>query len=176
MPVRFVIIGGGPGGNTAATVAASLGAEVTLIERDIIGGAAHLWDCIPSKAMVATGGELTELSRANSMGLQAEGRLDVPALRRRISGMEETLREGVTSLLESQGVRLVRGVGRLTGAYTVQAHTDEGDEEFEADAILLSTGSRPRVPEWTAVDGERILTTRQAYPPAEIPEHLVVIG
>jgi dihydrolipoamide dehydrogenase len=174
--VRFVIIGGGPGGNTAATVAASLGAEVTLIERDIIGGAAHLWDCIPSKAMVATGGELTELSRSNTMGLQAEGRLDVPALRKRISGMEETLREGVTSLLESQGVRLVRGVGRLTGAYTVTAHTDEGDEEFEADAILLSTGSRPRVPEWTAVDGEHILTTRQAYPPPEIPEHLVVIG
>ncbi|MDQ1512106.1 MAG: hypothetical protein QOG50_3950, partial [Actinomycetota bacterium] len=165
MPVRFVIIGGGPGGNTAATVAASLGAEVTLIERDIIGGAAHLWDCIPSKAMVATGGELTELSRSNTMGLQAEGRLDVPALRRRISGMEETLREGVTSLLESQGVRLVRGVGRLTGAYTVAAHTDDGDEVFEADAILLSTGSRPRVPEWTAVDGEHILTTRQAYPP-----------
>ena len=176
MPVRFVIIGGGPGGNTAATVAASLGAEVTLIERDIIGGAAHLWDCIPSKAMVATGGELTELSRANSMGLQAEGRLDVPALRRRISGMEETLREGVTSLLESQGVRLVRGVGRLTGAYTVAAKTDEGEEQFEADAILLATGSRPRVPEWTSVDGEHILTTRQAYPPPEIPEHLVVIG
>ena len=176
VPVRFVIIGGGPGGNTAATVAASLGAEVTLIERDIIGGAAHLWDCIPSKAMVATGGELTELSRSNTMGLQAEGRLDVPALRRRITGMEETLREGVTSLLESQGVRLVRGVGRLTGAYTVTAHTDEGDEEFEADAILLSTGSRPRVPEWTSVDGEHILTTRQAYPPPEIPEHLVVIG
>ncbi|MDQ1481566.1 MAG: hypothetical protein QOI44_2427 [Actinomycetota bacterium] len=174
--MRFVIIGGGPGGNTAATVAASLGADVTLIERDVIGGAAHLWDCIPSKAMVATGGELSELSRANTMGLQAEGRLDVPALRKRISGMEETLREGVTSLLESQGVRLVRGVGRLTGAYTVKARTDEGEEEFEADAILLSTGSRPRVPVWTTADGERILTTRQAYPPPEIPEHLVVVG
>src|SRR5258708_319624 len=176
MPVRFVIIGGGPGGNTAATVAASLGADVTLIERDVIGGAAHLWDCIPSKAMVATGGELSELGRSNTMGLQAEGRLDVPALRKRISGMEETLREGVTSLLESQGVRLVRGIGRLTGAYTVRAVTAEGEEEFEADAILLSTGSRPRVPEWTTVDGEHILTTRQAYPPPEIPEHLVVIG
>ena len=174
--MRFVIIGGGPGGNTAATVAASLGADVTLIERDIIGGAAHLWDCIPSKAMVATGGELSELGRANTMGLQAEGRLDVPALRQRISGMEETLREGVTSLLESQGVRLVRGVGRLDGAYTVKADTEAGVEEFEADAILLSTGSRPRVPDWTTVDGERILTTRQAYPPPEIPEHLVVIG
>ncbi len=171
-----MIIGGGPAGNTAATVAASLGAEVTLIERDIIGGAAHLWDCIPSKAMVATGGELSELSRSSTMGLEAEGHLDVPALRQRISGMEETLREGVTSLLESQGVRLVRGVGRLTGAYSVDAVTDEGEEDFEADAILLSSGSRPRVPEWTTIDGERILTTRQAYPPPEIPEHLVVIG
>ena len=119
--MRFVIIGGGPGGNTAATVAASLGAEVTLIERDIIGGAAHLWDCIPSKAMVATGGELAELARARTRWASAEGRLDVPALRQRIAGMEETLREGVTSLLESQGVRLVRGTGRLAGAYTVEA-------------------------------------------------------
>ena len=68
MAVRFVIIGGGPAGNTAATVAASLGAEVTMIERDIVGGAAHLWDCIPSKAMVATGNELTELAHAQDDG------------------------------------------------------------------------------------------------------------
>src|SRR5471032_2521534 len=173
---RLVIIGGGPAGNTAATVAASLGAEVTLIERDVIGGAAHLWDCIPSKAMVATGNELADLARANTMGLDASGRLDVPALRERIGGMEESLRAGVTGLLESQGVRLLRGTGRLVSAYVVEATTDDGVEELEADAILLSTGSRPRVPEWTTIDGERILTTRQAYPPPEIPEHLVVIG
>ncbi len=176
MPVRFVIIGGGPAGNTAATVAASLGAEVTLIERDIVGGAAHLWDCIPSKAMVATGNELADLQRATTMGLDVDGRLDVPALRTRIAAMEESLRAGVTSLLESQGVRLLRGTGRLIGAYTVEATTDEGVEQIEADAILLSTGSRPRMPEWAKVDGERILNTRQAYPPPEIPEHLVVIG
>ena len=58
MAIRFVIIGGGPAGNQAATHAARLGAEVTLIERDVIGGAAHLWDCIPSKAMIATGGAM----------------------------------------------------------------------------------------------------------------------
>ena len=176
MPVRFVIIGGGPGGNTAATVAASLGAEVTMIERDIIGGAAHLWDCIPSKAMVKTGNELTELKQAKAMGLDAAGQLNVEALRSRVSGMEDKLRDSVTGLLESQGVRLVRGTGRLTGSYSVAADTPEGTEEFEADAILLATGSRPRVPEWAPIDGERVLTTRQAYPPPEIPEHLVVIG
>jgi dihydrolipoamide dehydrogenase len=147
-----------------------------MIERDIVGGAAHLWDCIPSKAMVATGNELTELTHASTMGLQADGSLDVDALRQRISGMEATLRESVTGLLESQGVRMLRGTGRLTGAYTVEATTADGTEEIEADAILLATGSRPRIPEWTQIDGERILTTRQAYPPPEIPEHLVVIG
>src|SRR5436190_10987244 len=96
--VRFVIIGGGPAGNTAATVAASLGAEVTMIERDVVGGAAHLYDCIPSKAMIATGNELADLARANTMGLDASGSLDVPALRARIGGIETTLRDGVTSL------------------------------------------------------------------------------
>ncbi len=176
MPVRFVIIGGGPAGNTAATVAASLGAEVTMIERDIVGGAAHLWDCIPSKAMVATGNELTELAHAKTMGLEAAGKLDVAALRDRVRNMERTLCDSVTGLLESQGVRLVRGTGRLTSAYTVAADTPEGTEEIEADAVLLSTGSRPRVPDWAHVDGERVLTTREAYPPPEIPEHLVVIG
>src|SRR6185295_7965623 len=144
MAVRLVIIGGGPAGNTAATVAASIGADVTMIERDIVGGAAHLWDCIPSKAMVKTGNELTELTLAKVMGLEASGRLDVDALRERISGMEAKLRGGVTSLLESQGVRLIRGTGRLTGAYTVAAETEAGVEELEADAILLATGSRPR--------------------------------
>src|ERR1700737_1354676 len=106
---RLVIIGGGPGGNTCATVAASLGADVTLVERDVIGGAAHLWDCIPSKAMIGTGNELTELAHARVRGLGATGRLGVPALRDRVTNMERTLRDGVTSLLESQGVRLLRG-------------------------------------------------------------------
>ena len=68
---RFVIIGGGPAGNTAATYAARLGAEVTLIERDVIGGAAHLWDCIPSKTMIATGGAMSFTRRLAGDGPRA---------------------------------------------------------------------------------------------------------
>ena len=176
MPVRFVILGGGPAGNTAATVAATLGAEVTLVERDIVGGAAHLWDCIPSKAMIATGGQLSELTRARVMGLRAEGSLDGDALRERVASIEGRLHESVRSLLESQGVRMIAGTGRLVGAYTVAVDTADGTEEIDADAILIATGSRPRLPDWVAPDGERILTTRQAYPPPEIPDHLVVVG
>ncbi len=176
MSIRFVIVGGGPGGNTAATVAARLGAEVTLIERDLVGGAAHLWDCVPSKAMIATGGFLSELDRAEVMGVAADGRLDLDALRARISGIEAKLHRSICGLLESQGVRMIRGTGRLKGPHEVIAETADGVEEIEADAILLATGSRPRIPEWCEVDGQRVLTTRQAYPPTEIPGHLVVIG
>lgn len=176
MSIRFVIVGGGPAGNTAATVAARLGAEVILIERDLLGGAAHLWDCIPSKAMIATGAFLSELERAQVMGLAAEGRLDLDALRERIASIESRLHRSISGLLESQGVRIISGTGRLKGPRQVIAETDTGVEEFEADAILLATGSRPRIPEWASVDGERVLTTRQAYPPPEIPGHLVVIG
>ena len=71
MAIRFVIIGGGPAGHQAATYAARLGADVTLIERDIVGGAAHLWDCIPSKAMIATGAAIGASRRANAMGLES---------------------------------------------------------------------------------------------------------
>jgi NAD(P)H dehydrogenase (quinone) len=176
MSIRFVIIGGGPGGNTAATVAARLGAEVTLIERDLIGGSAHLWDCIPSKAMIATGGFLSELDRARTMGLAAEGALDLEALRERIASIEAKLAHSVCDLLESQGVRIIRGTGHLKGPRDIIVETDTGVEELEADAILLATGSRPRVPDWAPIDGERVLITRQAYPPPEIPQHIVVIG
>ena len=157
-------------------MAATLGAEVTLIERDMIGGAAHLLDCIPSKAMIATGGELANLRRAHTMGLKAEGELDVGAVRERVRRIEERLRRSVNDLLVSQGVRIIAGTGRFTDAHTVAVTTESGVEQITADIFLIATGSRPRIPEWAPVDGERVLTTRDAYPPPEIPTHLCVIG
>jgi NAD(P)H dehydrogenase (quinone) len=177
MAKRFVVIGGGPAGNQAATHAARLGAHVTLIENEIVGGAAHLLDCIPSKAMIATGSALSLINQAKGMGLSdVSATLDLDGLRERIASIESRLQRSVTSLLESQGVKMVRGTGRLTGPNTVTADTAEGVKEFEADVIVLATGSRPRIPDWATVDGCRVLTTRDAYPPPELPEHLIVIG
>ena len=175
---RFVVIGGGPAGNQAATNAARFGAEVTLIERDVVGGAAHLWDCIPSKAMIATGGAMNDQRRASSMGLrEVHADLDFDALRQRIAAIEDRLEGSVRTLLESQGVRMLRGTGRLVSPNEIEVETTEGDTiHVEADVIVLSTGSRPRIPEWAPIDGERVLTTRDAYPPPELPDHLVVIG
>ena len=177
MPLRFVIIGGGPAGNTAATTAARMGAEVTMIERDIVGGAAHLLDCIPSKAMIATAGAMGDVDASAGMGLSvSDARLDLEGLRARIKHIEARLEHNVVDLLRSQNVRMIQGTARLKGAHEVVVDTPEGLREIEADAILLATGSRPRIPDWAAVDGERILTTRDAYPPNEMPSHLVVIG
>lgn len=179
MAHRFVVIGGGPAGNTAATTAARLGAEVTLIERDVVGGAAHLRDCIPSKAMIATGGAMDDLRRVMGMGLAAvEPAVDLAALRARISGIEARLERSVTSLLSSQGVRIVAGTGRMIGPHQVEATPSDGGpaEVLEADTVVLSAGSRPRIPPFATIDCERVLTTRDAYPPATLPEHLVVIG
>ena len=177
MPLRFVIIGGGPAGNTAATTAARMGAEVTMIERDIVGGAAHLLDCIPSKAMIATAGAMGDVDASVGMGLTvSDARLDLEGLRGRIKHIETRLEQNVVDLLRSQNVRMMQGTARLKGPHEVVVDTPEGIREVEADAVLLATGSRPRIPDWAEVDGERILTTRDAYPPNEMPEHLVVIG
>ncbi len=178
MAQRFVVIGGGPAGNQAATTAARLGAKVTLVERDVVGGAAHLRDCIPSKAMIASAGAMKEMDRAVGMGLVAvQATPDLEALRARITGIEQRLESQVTGLLRSQGVRMLAGSGRLLDAHTVQVTDADGaTTEVSADTIVLSTGSRPRIPDFAAVDGQRVLTTRDAYPPPELPEELVVIG
>jgi dihydrolipoamide dehydrogenase len=177
MPVRFVIIGGGPAGVQAATHAARLGAEVAMVERDVVGGAANLWDCIPSKAMIATGGVMSVSRRSEGMGLRSlEPALDFPALSARIRSISDGLNRSACGLLDSQGVRILNGTARLKGPHEVVVDTPNGIEELAADAVLVSTGSRPRIPEWCEPDGERVLTTRQAYPPPELPSHLIVIG
>ncbi len=176
--MKFVIIGGGPAGIQAATHGARLGAQVTVIERDIIGGAANLWDCIPSKAMIATGDVVSMARRAEKMGLSPlQPALDLGAMSARVQSITHRLAESTMSLLESQGVTVINGTGWLLSSHEVIATIGGGEElQLDADAILLSTGSRPRVPDWAEADGDRVLTTRQAYPPPVIPEHLVVVG
>ena len=177
MSTRFVIIGGGPAGNTAATHAARLGAQVTLIERDVIGGAAHLWDCIPSKTMIATGGAMSFTRRIRGMGLeQQEAEVDIDALTERIDSIKAHLQHNTTQLLESQGVELVHGTARFVGPNEVELTSAEGTRIVPADAVLVATGSSPRIPDWCTPDGERILTTRDCYPPRIFPKSITVIG
>ena len=182
MATRFVIIGGGPAGNTAASHAARLGAEVTLVERDVVGGAAHLWDCIPSKTMIATGGAMSFTSRLEGMGLeQQHAEVDVDALTERIESIKRRLGRGTTNLLTSQGVTLVHGSAKFLSPNEIEVTSVDANggaevQHLEADAVLVATGSRPRIPDWCHPDGDRILVTRDCYPPKVFPESVTIIG
>ena len=177
MAVKFVIIGGGPAGNQAATHAARLGADVTVIDRDVVGGAAHLWDCIPSKTMIATGGAMSFARRISGMGLEdVDAEVDLDALRSRVQSIEKRLQDSIVSQLTSQGITMVNGAATLLGPHTVQIDGAGAATTIEADRILIATGSRPRIPEWAQPDGDRVLTTRDCYPPKTLPAHIVVIG
>lgn len=175
---RLVIIGGGPAGNAAATLAARRGVEVVVVEREIVGGAAHLLDCVPSKTMIATGGAMSFTESLSGMGLSdRDAEVDVQALTDRVEGIKNRLSSDMTSLLQSQGVTIVRGTARLVDRNTVQVDMGDGSvQTFQADDILISTGSRPRIPAFAEPDGDRILTTRDCYPPRVFPESVTIIG
>ncbi|MDH4118146.1 MAG: NAD(P)H-quinone dehydrogenase [Acidimicrobiia bacterium] len=174
---RFLVVGGGPAGVAAATTAASLDFKVTLIENSVVGGAAHLWDCIPSKTMAATAIRADSIRNAAKFGLVADpGRINPAELAERIQTISRDIGDKLVALLESQEVDILRGFGRFTGPNSAVAETDDGDVPVSFDVALVSTGSGPRVPDWAEVDGERILTTRDAYDLPTIPDHLIVIG
>ncbi len=178
IPTRLLIIGGGPGGHAAATSAATLGGSVTLVEDQIVGGAAHLWDCIPSKAMVASSMRIRAIRSAATLGVSEAGHveLDMRKVSGHVTSIADSLAEGFTLMLESQGVEIIRGRGRFSGPNTAVVSGDGDDVEIGFDYAVVSTGSRPRVPEWAPIDGERILTTRHAYHLDELPERLIIIG
>ncbi|HEU4749459.1 MAG TPA: FAD-dependent oxidoreductase [Acidimicrobiia bacterium] len=177
MGLSFLIVGAGPAGTAAATTAAALGASVTLVERDIVGGAAHLWDCIPSKTMTATAIRIDSMRNAARLGLlAAPGHVDPGQLSERIKHISGDIHRGWVSLLTSQGVDLVEGTAHLTSTNAAVVATAGGERQITFDRCLISTGSIPRVPDWSDIDGERILTTRHAYDLGEVPPRLVVVG
>jgi NAD(P)H dehydrogenase (quinone) len=185
---RIVIIGGGPAGYEAALVAAQLGADVAVIERDGIGGASVLTDCVPSKTFIASAGAMTAVRDSTVLGLRgtdlATVGLDLAAVNHRIKGLAVAQSADIHARLESEGVRLIAGQGRLSddalglAAHRVQVLDRDGGvvDELEGDVVLIATGADPRVLPGAEPDGERILSWRDVYDLDDMPEHLVVIG
>ena len=148
-----------------------------MIERNVVGGAAHLWDCIPSKSMIATGRAISRTRAIGGMGLESvDIDVDVDVLTARIEAIKNKMSANTTELLESQGVRIIRGSGRFSGPGEVTVEGTEGVERFGFDAALVCTGSKPRIPDWCHPDGDRILTTRDCYPPSVFPASVTVVG
>ena len=111
------------------------------------------------------------------MGLESQSsEVDVSSLTNRIEAIKDKMRDNNTEILQSQGVRILRGTGLFTGPNSLEVVGVDGTETVEFDAALISTGSKPRIPEWCSPDGDRILTTRDCYPPKTFPESVTVIG
>ncbi len=183
---RVVIVGGGPGGYEAALVAAQLGAHVTLVDSDGVGGSAVLTDCVPSKTLIATAELMTDVEGAAELGVtlsdhgatDREGdeassvHVDLAKVNARVLQLARDQSDDITQRLEKEGVEVVRGRGRLEGPGTVVVD----DLRLSADAVLLATGAAPRTLPDAQPDGERILTWEQVYDLTELPSHLIVVG
>lgn len=181
-----MIIGGGPGGYEAAVAGIQLGAQVTLIERNGVGGSAVLTDVVPSKALIATADAANSVREASSLGIRftAEGKLvdpkvdlDLGAINQRLLAIAKEQSTEMTQQLTSLGVRLIHGSGRLEGNHHVIAtHHDGKEEKLEAKTIIVSVGAHPRTISSAEPDGSRILTWLDLYDLKELPEHMIVVG
>ena len=128
---RIGIIGGGPGGYEAALVAAQLGAEVTVVDRDGLGGSAVLTDCVPSKTLIATAEVMTDTAESGELGVligsdagpYGQVGVDLGRVNARVTGLAQAQSDDIAARLEREGVRVVRGLGRLDGPTRVVAET-----------------------------------------------------
>jgi dihydrolipoamide dehydrogenase len=177
-----VIVGGGPGGYESALVAAQLGAEVTVVDSDGIGGSAVLTDCVPSKTLIATAELMADMEEAAELGINlgdpaAGVAVDLLRVNERVKDLALAQSRDIERRLTREKVRVVRGRGRLDGPHKVVAELPDGTSEtFAADAVLIATGASPRTLETARPDGERILTWEQVYDLEEVPERLIVVG
>jgi len=176
--MHIVVLGGGPGGYSAAFEAARLGAQVTLVERERLGGTCLNWGCIPTKTILRSAHIVKDTREAATFGLTAApATVDVDRLRERTQGVVDELVKQVEGTAKRLKVRVVPGDGRLASPHSVVvALRDGGTETIEGDAVILATGSVPfRLP---GIDHsfENVWTSDDAVLLSEIPAEIVIIG
>jgi dihydrolipoamide dehydrogenase len=194
---RVVVIGGGPGGYESALVAAQLGARVTVVDRDGLGGSAVLTDCVPSKTLISSADFMTRFVAATGLGVRVAdesaprdvreasdtsapadvARADLPTVNARVKALARAQSDDIAQRMANEGVTVLAGTGRLDGPQVVVVERPDGTtQRLDADVVLVATGATPRVLDSARPDGERILTWQQVYDLTALPERLVVVG
>jgi len=179
MSTRITILGAGSGGYIAAIRAARLGAQVTLIERDNIGGACLNWGCIPTKTLKTTAELLENFRRARELGVEVDGevRPNMARLMARKQEVIDNLATGILKILDSYKIQFMRGEGDVLGPTKVRVKgMDKSVVDVVSDKLILATGSRPLSIPTFPFDGERILSSDDAINLQEVPESILILG
>ncbi len=174
----LVVLGGGPGGYTAAIRAAQLGMRVGLVERDRLGGICLNWGCIPTKALLKNAELIAALRNGDEWGIKVEGMtVDFSRVIQRSRAAADRLSKGVEFLMKKNKITVHPGYGRLTGKGRIEVKAkDVRDTEVHADHILVATGARPRSLPGVAIDRQRIISSTEAMTLPALPQSLIVIG
>jgi dihydrolipoamide dehydrogenase len=177
-PRKVVVIGAGPAGYVCAIRLAQLGQQVTVVEKEFLGGCCLNVGCIPSKAMIAAGSLLHKIAEAGAMGISVKDvKLDLARLVEWKQGVVSKLTGGVGILLKSHKVEVLMGSASFAGKNTVSVKQKDGTTKtLEFDDAVIATGSVPIEIPGFAFDEDKVWSSTGALVPKKIPEHLVVIG
>jgi len=175
--LTIAVIGGGPGGYIAAIRAAQLGAKVTLIEKDKIGGTCVNVGCIPTKALIHSADVYREAKNSSDIGINAEVTVDWAKVQSNKNKIATGLSKGISGLMLSNKVKVVQGTAEFVISSKLKVVKADGSSEtVEADRIIIASGSVPAVPTIPGMENKNCINSTVALELTEIPKSMVVIG
>ena len=174
MKYDIIVIGSGPGGYVAAIRASQLGKKVAIVEKAELGGVCLNWGCIPTKALLKSAQVFTYCKNAAHYGVAIEGEVkpDFEKIVARSRTVADTMSKGVAFLMKKNNIDILTGFGRLAG----EGRVDVEGTLYEADAIILATGARPRQMPFMPVDGQHIISSKEALTLPHLPQSMIVVG
>lgn len=174
----IIIIGGGPGGYVAAIRAAQLGASVTLIERDKIGGTCLNYGCVPTKTLYRNAEVLRTLSQSEEYGISIDNyTFDVENIQARKTKVVKQLVEGIERLLSANKVEVISGTAEFIDTHNIKiTKEDKSTTQLSGKNIIIATGSKAQLPPIKGVDLEEVYTSKEILEFSEVPEKIAIIG
>ena len=174
MKYDIIVIGSGPGGYVAAIRASQLGKKVAIVEKAELGGVCLNWGCIPTKALLKSAQVYTYCKNAAHYGVAIEGDVkpDWEKVVARSRTVADTMSKGVAFLMKKNNIDIIAGFGRLAG----EGKVDVDGTIFEADAVILATGARPRQMPFMQVDGKHVISSKEALTLPALPQSMIVVG
>lgn len=175
---QVVVLGGGPGGYSAAFRAADLGLEVTLVERyDVLGGVCLNVGCIPSKALLHLAKHIEDSKHMNDAGIEfGEPKIDLDKVRKHKEQVVGQLTGGLSQMAKLRKVKTVTGTGEFTGANELKVTGGKEETTIKFDHAIIAAGSQPVELPFIPHDDERIWDSTDALELPFIPEKMLLLG